>query len=150
MSFTSLANASEEEFIKELQKRMGGDNVNGELFNSVVSKIRDNVVLDKAKLLNVLTTLQQHITGRVIAGEEAMEEEDFITRASKSLKPLNIEFENISITSNNYLGIIESTIKTIQSKESLTKKEFKEIFQSQCEKEHKDHQNTPNQTTLTR
>lgn len=132
---------SNEDILTELQQRLG-DEIDGDrlIFENFAGRMKENEILSDDKMHDLLNALNSSHTEirEDIATDIEISNHEFITTLNNNLRSLNIIFNTTDtvIQQDNYLPIIESTIETIQSKGSISRKEFKIIFEDQCQKDH--------------
>ena len=139
-----LSGISDEDFIAEMQRRMG-ERVNPELSTAVRREIYDNKVLDRDSLVEIFSSIGKELRESRKPYDKEKFDESLYTKFSTIIQLENLESENFLQTINphddsHYQEIAQSISERIQGLGTVTVRDFKSIVSEQYQIGHSSQQ----------
>lgn len=139
-----LSGISDEDFIAEMQRRMG-ERANPELSAAVRREIDNNKVLDKESLVEIFSTIGEELRGARKPYDKEKFDELLYTKFSTIIQLENLESENFLQTINphddsHYQEIAQSISERIQGLGTVAVRDFKSIVSEQYQIGHSSQQ----------
>ncbi len=136
-----LNGISDEDFIAEMQRRMGGERADPRISVAVQREINDNKVLDKESLVEIFSGIGLSITRARKAYDKEKFDELLYTKFSTIIQLENLESENFLQTINphdnsHYQEIAQSISERIQNIETVTIRDLKSIISEEYQNDH--------------
>ncbi len=132
-----VSRISDEDLLKELARRMGGEAADKTLLQQVQTEIEGNQVLDKEELLQSLGDLKRDFIN-LRSRSTDVEKDYFLRHFSAEISPAPIpDLSAINPKDNlHYPEIIEAIHFKISTKDEIRLKEFRKIITEEFKKDH--------------